>query len=113
MKCYAQTLELVDDPDCITEYRRYHEAVWPEVVQGLRGIGITRMKIFLHGNRLFMYYEAPDDFEPARDYQTYAQDARVIEWDRLMRTYQQQVPGADPDVWWTPMPEVFDLESCP
>ena len=40
-------------------------------------MGISTMRIFLHGNRLFMYAEAPDDFDPARDYAKYA-----ARWER-------------------------------
>ena len=111
MKHFAQTLELKDDPVLIEEYRRRHARVWPEVVHALRAIGIARMRIFLHSNRLFMYCEVPDGFEPAHDYQAYARDARCREWDETMRRFQQQVPRADPSSWWTPMEEVFDLEQ--
>lgn len=31
MHCFAQTLELKDDPRLIAEYLTYHEKVWPEV----------------------------------------------------------------------------------
>ena len=43
-----------------------------QVIEAIRGMGISTMRIFLHGNRLFMYAEAPDDFDPARDYAKYA-----------------------------------------
>ncbi|MCL4222576.1 MAG: L-rhamnose mutarotase [Phycisphaerales bacterium] len=111
MKSYAQTLELVDDSARIAEYVNHHRAVWPEVLVGLRGIGVRTMRIFLHGNRLFMYMETDDAFDPARDYQTYANDPRTRQWDELMRTYQQRVPAADPGdgQWWSEMTEVFSL----
>ena len=111
MKRFAQTLELKDDPDLIAAYLREHEQVWPEVVRGLRAIGIRRLELFRQGNRLFMVCEVPDDFDPARDYPRYAADPRCREWDERMRRYQQQVPGADPRSWWTPMQRVFELES--
>lgn len=111
MKSSAQTLELIDDAARIAEYVAYHQAVWPEVLRGLRAIGIRTMRIYLHGNRLFMYMEADDAFDPARDYQAYANDPRTRAWDELMRTYQQRVPAADPrdGQWWSEMTEVFDL----
>jgi len=112
MRSFAQALDLVDDTQMIAEYRDWHTRVWPEVVDGLRAIGIRRMKVFLHGTRLFMYFEAPDDFDPARDYASYAADPKTSEWDQMMRKYQKQVPGADPGAWWTPMECVFDLESA-
>lgn len=111
MKCFAQAMDLVDDPALIRAYREHHRSVWPEVVVALRAIGIDRMKIFLHGTRLFMYYEAPDAFEPDRDFQTYAANPRTAAWDVLMRTFQKRVPGARQDQWWAPMELVFDLDA--
>ena len=113
MKTFAQTLELVDDPARIAEYRRAHERIWPEVAAALRAAGIGEMHIFLHGTRLFMCFEAPDDFDPARDYQSYAQAPRTREWDALMRRFQQPAPFAAPGEWWTPLEEVFDLGWFP
>lgn len=102
-------MDLDPDPDRIAEYEAHHRAVWPEVVAGLRGIGIRQMRIYRCGSRLFMTCEVPVGFDPVRDYQTYADDPRCREWDALMRTYQRQVPSADPEAWWTPMDPVFEL----
>src|SRR5262249_25247242 len=104
--------DLIDDPDLVREYREHHRRVWPQVTAALRDIGIRRMKIYLLGTRLFMYFEAPDGFDPARDYQQYASDPRCAEWDRLMRRYQTQAPGARADEWWATMEEVCDLQRA-
>ena len=109
MPTFAQALDLVDDPERIAEYDRYHAKVWPEVVAGLRAIGIEKMHLFRTGLRLFMVYEAPEGFDPARDYQGYAEDPRCREWDEVMRTYQQPIPTAPKGGWWTPMKLVFEL----
>ena len=77
MKVYAQTLELKPDPQRIAEYVRRHQRVWPEVLQGLRAIGIQQMRIYLHANRLFMTIETTDEFDPERDYQRYADDPKT------------------------------------
>lgn len=115
MPHFAQTLELVDDPARIAEYVAHHRAVWPEVVRGLRAIGIRAMRIWLHGNRLFMAVETVDGFDPVRDYQRYAADPRTRAWDALMRTYQRRVPAADlaDGAWWSTMQPVFDLDDFP
>jgi len=94
MKSFGMTLNLKSDPGVVDNYVEYHEAVWPDVLAGLGGIGISRMKIFLHGLRLFMYMEK----------------GRAKEWDELMRTFQEPVPGAASGEWWAEMEEVFDLE---
>lgn len=111
MKSYAQVLDLKDDPDVIEKYKEYHRNVWPEVLESLRDVGIQKMKIFLLGNHLFMYYEAPDSFDPQRDFQSYTErNPKAKEWNDLMATFQRKVPGAAPDDWWTPMELVFDLD---
>ncbi len=113
MKYYAQTLNLKDDPQVIEKYKEYHRHVWPEVLTGLKKIGITRMKIFLKGRRLFMYMETKDSFQVERDFPRYIEtNPRAREWDQLMRTFQEPVPEARPGEWWSPMEEVFDLETA-
>ena len=110
MKSFAQVLDLKDDPDIIARYEEHHRNVWPEVIEALKGRGIERMEIFRVGNHLFMYYTAPDDFEPRRDFQRYTLEApRAAQWNELMATLQQKVPEAGPDDWWTPARRVFDL----
>lgn len=112
MRIFAQTLDLVDDPQLIAEYVEHHRAVWPEVLQGLHAIGIRSMRIWRHHTRLFMIVETDDDFDPQR-YQRYAEDARARQWDELMRRYQCLPPGADPatTTWWSPMEEIFNLRE--
>ena len=113
MKSFALTLDLKDDPELIAQYKARHRAVWPEVTAGLRGIGIKRMKIFLLGRRMFMYIEAPDDFDPARDFAGYMDNPRAKEWDDMMREFQERVPEAAGDEWWASMEEVFDIDWFP
>ena len=50
MKSYAMALDLRDDAEVIEQYKEYHRAVWDEVLEGLRSIGISKMKIFLRGS---------------------------------------------------------------
>lgn len=111
MKCFAQALDLKDDADLIRQYLEHHRAVWPEVTAALRRIGIQRMRIFRHGTRLFMYAEARDDFDPQRDYQSYAADPKCAAWDALMRRFQKPAPGSRAGEWWTAMELMFDLEN--
>jgi len=107
---FAQAIDLKNDPALIAEYVAHHRAVWPEVTAALRRIGIRSMRIFLTGNRLFMCFEAPDGFDPARDFQAYASDPRAALWDQTMRAYQVRIPSAAHGGWWQPMDCVFDLD---
>ena len=66
MKYFARALNLKDNPELIARYKEHHRQVWPEVLSVLKDAGITRMRIFLKGRRMFMYCEARDDYDPAR-----------------------------------------------
>ncbi len=109
MQNYGLTLLLKDDADVIDRYKRYHREAWPEVIARLKEIGITEMKIFLIGRRLFMYMEAIDGFDPDRDFPKLNELPRYREWDVLMSSMQERVPEAREGEWWAAMEEVFDL----
>ena len=109
MQSYGLTLLLKDDADVIDRYKRYHREAWPEVIARLKEIGITEMKIFLIGRRLFMYMEAIDGFDPDRDFPKLNELPRYREWDVLMSSMQERVPEAREGEWWAAMEEVFDL----
>ena len=110
MKTYALTLDLVDDAVSIEKYKEFHRNPWVEPLQGLGQVGITDMKIFLLGRRMFMYMTAVDEFDPDVDFQKYIEaNPKAKEWDDLMRTFQVKVAEAKGDEWWAMMEHVFDL----
>ena len=109
MQSYGMTLMLKDDDEIVERYKEYHRNAWPEVIARLREIGITEMRIYLLGRRMFMYMEAVDGFSPKRDFPKLSELPRYREWDELMRTLQERAPEARAEDWWAPMEEVFDL----
>ena len=109
MQSYGMTLMLKDDEQIVERYKQYHRDAWPEVVSRLRESGVTEMRIYLLGRRMFMYMEAVDGFSPELDFPKLAQDPRYRAWDELMRGLQQPAPEARAGEWWAPMEEVFDL----
>jgi L-rhamnose mutarotase len=109
MKTYGLTLCLKDDPALIELYKEHHRLVWPAVTDRLRAVGIHEMRIFLRQQRMFMYIETDDDFEPARDFRRINEDPRSAEWNELMATLQERAPEATADEWWAPMGLVFDM----
>ena len=109
MASFAMTLCLRDDPAAISAYVEAHRAAWPSVKSKLREVGIESMKIYLRGRRLFMYFEAPDTFEPSTGFASLLEDPTYVEWDRQMRELQERAPEASPDEWWASMDIVFDL----
>ena len=43
VKAFGLTINLREDPQIIEEYKEYHRAVWPEVEQALKTVGVTSM----------------------------------------------------------------------
>jgi L-rhamnose mutarotase len=109
VKTFGLTLNLHDDADKIAEYRRAHQAVWPEVTDRLRACGVQQMQIFFRGTRLFMYLVTDDAFDPVRDFARINDDPASARWNALMAELQTRAPEANPDEWWAAMDLVFDL----
>jgi L-rhamnose mutarotase len=42
------------------EYRRRHEAVWPEMLRALKDAGCSNYSIYMKGQDLFAYIEVAD-----------------------------------------------------
>jgi len=112
MKRYAMTVMLKNDPEIIRQYEEYHAHPWPEANAGLRRVGIQRIFIYRFGRQLFMFMETTDDFDMDRDLPKYTDNnPRAREWDDLMRTFQETVPGAPPGSTWVLMKEVYSLNQ--
>lgn len=42
-------------PDKLAEYRKAHDEIWPEILQGLKDAGCKEMTIYLRGNLMFLF----------------------------------------------------------
>jgi L-rhamnose mutarotase len=111
MKRYAQTVVLKDDPEIIRKYEAYHANPFPETNAGLLRVGVQRMYIYRYQRTLFMFMETRDDFDMAVDMPKYMEHPRAKEWDELMTTFQETVPGAPAGTTWVEMKEVYALEA--
>jgi L-rhamnose mutarotase len=110
VKRWVMAVDLKDDPKGIEEYRAHHRAIWPEVAESLRRVGVREMDIYLLGCRLVMVMETGEDFDLERRFAAHrASHPRCAEWEDLMRTFQEPPPGAAPGQSWTPMEPVFHL----
>ena len=110
-KRYCQTLELKDNPELIQEYVKRHSEmhVWPEVLEGIRSVGILEMEIYLLGTTLFMIVETPLDFEWDTAFQQLAKLPRQDEWEEYMSVFQQADAGATSSEKWKLMDRIFCL----
>lgn len=109
MKRHCLALDLVDDPALISEYERYHRAVWPEIRESILSAGIIDMQIYRLGNRLFMIMETDDAFSFENKARMDASNAKVQEWESLMWKYQLALPQARPGEKWLLMDKIFQL----
>lgn len=111
VKRYCQTLDLKDNPELITEYRKRHskEEAWPEIRQGIREVGILEMEIYILGNRLFMIVETPLDFDWSSAMKRLATLPRQEEWEAYMSIFQQAEANATSDEKWQLMDRMFYL----
>lgn len=91
-------------PDKIEEYVRAHEAVWPEMLDALRGAGIRNYTIFRDDNRMFGYFEA-DDLAAAGRY--LSQQEVSTRWqDAMAHFLEERVQDGGPPS----LQEVFRLD---
>lgn len=109
MQKYCFTLDLVDEPQLIAEYKRYHQNVWPEIKKSITDAGIINMEIYLLGNRLFMLMETAASFSFEKKAEMDTINPKVQEWEKLMWKYQQVLPQAKPSEKWLLMDKVFQL----
>lgn len=108
---YCLTLDLKNDPGLITEYKRYHEKIWPEITRSIRDAGIDGMETYLLGNRMFMIMDVNETFSFEAKNNADQLSPKVQEWEGLMWKFQQALPQAKPGEKWLLMERIFSLEK--
>ncbi len=94
--------------DRLQEYRQWHRAVWPEMLDALRDAGWRNYSLFLDDEGLLVGYLETDDFKAAL--------RRMDEADVNARWQAEKAPffelpaGARPDTGLTRLEEVFHLD---
>lgn len=106
---YCFTLDLVDDPQLISEYEQWHTQVWPEVISHLKAVGIAAMEIYRYNNRLMMIMQVNPEYSHERKASLDLANEKVQEWEALMWKYQQALPGTLPGEKWVLMKKIFEL----
>ena len=111
VKRYCQTLDLRDSPELIAEYRKRHSQAeaWPEILAGIREVGILEMEIYLLDTRLFMIVEVPVGFDWDAAMERLASLPRQQEWEDYMAIFQLVKPGSTAAEKWQPMERIFYL----
>ncbi len=109
MDRYCLALDLVDDAALINEYKKYHQNVWPEIIDSIKSSGIEELEIYQIGNRLFMIMSVNDTFSFEAKRASDATNPKVQEWEDLMWKYQQALPAAKKGEKWILMDQIFKL----
>jgi L-rhamnose mutarotase len=105
------TLDLKNDEAAISEYKRYHMKIWPEVRDSLIAAGVIDMEIYLMGTRMFMIMDVNDTFSLSAKAATDAVNAKVQEWETIMHGFQAKLPQSGTEQWWVVMDRVFNLSD--
>jgi L-rhamnose mutarotase len=77
MKRYGSVIKV--KPEALSEYKRYHAAVWPDVLEMIKKCNIRNYSIYLKDDFLFGYFEYHGTDYKA-DMASMAADKRTQEW---------------------------------
>lgn len=106
MKRFGQVIGV--KPEYFEAYKRYHAAVWTEVLKMITACNIRNYSIFHKDGLLFAYMEyIGDDFEA--DMKKMAADPKTREWWAIMEPMQQPLETRKEGEWWANMEEVFHI----
>ena len=94
-------------PERLEEYKRRHEAVWPEMLEALRETGWTNYSLFLRDDGLLVgYFETPDLQRALAGMASREVNER---WQREMGPFFEALEGKRPDEGFLRLEEVFHL----
>ena len=106
MKRFGQIIGV--KPEHFERYKKYHAAVWPEILNMINKCNIYNYSIFHKDNMLFAYFEYHGtDF--AGDMARMAAHPKTQEWWSIMEPMQRPVSNRNAGEWWSNMEEVFHL----
>jgi len=107
MKRYGHALRL--KPETVASYKKYHQAVWPEVLAAISRSNIRNYSIYLKDDLLFAYFEYHGEDYPA-DMAKMAADTKTKEWWAIMMPMQEPLGSRAQGEWWAVMEEVFHTD---
>lgn len=96
-------------PEALEAYKKYHEAVWPEVLDQIEKCNIRNYSIYLKDGFLFSYFEYVGENYEA-DMAKMAADPKTQEWWAITEPMQEPLPTRKPGEWWAEMEEVFHTD---
>ena len=96
-------------PEKMEEYKKHHQAVWPEMLKALRRTGWHNYSLFMRPDGLlFGYFETPESMQAALS--GMAKEEVNARWQELMAPYFEGLGGAHADEGLAVLEEVFHLD---
>jgi|SRR4051794_12178300 L-rhamnose mutarotase len=95
-------------PETIDEYKKHHQAVWPEMLAALHRQGWHNYSLFMRDDGLlFGYFEAAESFEASQK----GMETEAINetWQKFMAPYFESITGR-PDQNMIALEEVFHTD---
>jgi L-rhamnose mutarotase len=94
--------------DKLEEYKKHHEAAWPQMLDALRRTGWHNYSLFMRDDGLlFGYFEAAESFSASLE--GMAKEEINQKWQEFMAPYFESITGR-PDQNMVELDEVFHLD---
>lgn len=106
-------MRLEDDSELIEEYKNVHApgAVWPEITEGMKEVGILDMEIYIYGTQLFMIMDTVPEFNHDTAMDELAKKPRQSEWEAYVSRFQKTSENATADEKWQLMERIFKMDK--
>ena len=108
---YCFTLQLKNEETLLAEYDQHHTAVWPEVIESFREAGILHIEMYRTGTSVVMIFEVDEQFTFEKKDAIDRSNPVIQQWENLMSSYQQSVPGTLAGEKWKLMKKIFTYQN--
>ena len=107
-KRYVLTLEIVNDPELLQEYKQIHALgqAWPEINNNMKSVGVKDMEIYLWGYRAFLIMDTKPDFDMQKDGEKWSKLPREKEWQEYVAKFQKVDPKSKATEKWVAMGQI-------
>lgn len=106
---YCKTLTLKNDPELIESYKEVHAEVWPEIIKGMKEVGILDMEIYIDGTKLFMIMDTIPGFDHDSAMAELAKKPKQAEWEAYVSKFQNTTSKATANEKWHIIERIFKM----
>lgn len=96
-------------PEKIEEYKKLHNAAWPDVLKIISECNIRNYSIYLKNDHLFSYFEYTG-YEFKSDMEKMAAQPATQKWWAVCKPCQVPLENRENGEWWANMEEIFHLD---